>query len=97
MDVVLTQMTVLRSALDRFLADARCASIYGGMVAVNGKLWDVEDAVRVAMRLGDDAAFARAAKLVPALNGERSDLKSRLDSVVGCGLAEVKQYETCSS
>ena len=95
LDVVLTQMTVLRSALDRFLADARCASIYDDMVTVNGKLWDVEDAVRMAMRLGDDASFARSAKLVPILNGERSDLKTRLDGVVGCGLAEVKMYETC--
>ena len=95
LDVVMTQMTILRSALDRFLADTRCAAIYGSMVGVNAKLWDVEDAVRSAMRTGDEPSFARSAKLVPILNGERSNLKTRLDNVVGCGLAEVKQYETC--
>ena len=90
--VVQTQLAILRSSLDRFLADTRCAAVYGNMVGVNARLWDVEDSVRDATRKGDDKAFAKYARLVPKLNGERSNLKTRLDEIVGCDLAEVKLY-----
>lgn len=67
-------------------------NVYLRLVEANEKLWDTEDAVRDAIREGDDEAFAKHAKNVPAQNGERSSLKAVVDELCGSDYAEMKQY-----
>lgn len=86
------QLELLRDRLGFLLRDEACAAAYAGLVAVNERLWDVENGVRRALAAGDERAFAARAADVPRLNAERSELKARLDGLLGCALAEVKEY-----
>jgi hypothetical protein len=71
---------------------------YRALVAVNEKLWDVEDEVRSVLRRALDAndahdkGFTTLAGKVPILNDERAKLKNEIDEISGCSLTEVKGY-----
>lgn len=64
------------------------ASLEGALHGVNSRLWDLEDEVRRAMAVGDDAAFVTAARSVPVLNDLRAHLKANVDRAVRLALGD---------
>ena len=61
--------------------------------AVNGALWDVEDALRAMERAHDFGAdFVASARNVYVLNDERAVLKRQINESLGSPIVEVKWY-----
>lgn len=80
--------------LPRTFADGNMAPIYQGLVGVNTKLWDVEDAVRACEKNQDfGERFVELARSVYKLNDERARLKRQASLVWGSDLIEEKSYE----
>jgi hypothetical protein len=66
---------------------------YEGLVRVNTRLWDVEDALRDHEARGQfDEAFVALARSVYRLNDHRAALKSALDQRLGANFRDVKGY-----
>lgn len=65
------------------------------LCAVNGALWDVEDALRACERDGRfDGGFVELARSVYRLNDRRAALKRAIDVALGSPLVEEKSYAT---
>ncbi|MBI2521905.1 MAG: hypothetical protein HYV97_15930 [Bdellovibrio sp.] len=64
------------------------------LTSVNGKLWDVEDAIRLKDRTQDfGIEFVNLARQVYVLNDQRFTLKDAVNSYFGSSIIEVKSYE----
>ena len=62
---------------------------------VNGRLWDVEDGLRLLEQNGDfGMRFVELARSVYQLNDRRSSLKRRINAVTGSAIVEEKSYPT---
>ncbi len=60
---------------------------------VNGRLWDIEDELRVLESKEDFGAdFVRLARAVYFTNDERAELKKKLNAHFGSTLVEEKEY-----
>ena len=63
------------------------------LAEVNGRLWDVEDALRACERAGDFGdEFVELARSVYKLNDERAAHKRAINEQLGSELVEVKSY-----
>ena len=63
------------------------------LLAVNGELWDVEDALRAHEGRGDFGPdFVALARSVYQLNDRRASLKRQLNETLGSRLVEEKSY-----
>lgn len=63
------------------------------LLAVNQRLWDIENAVRASERASRfDAVFIEAARQVYLNNDHRADLKYRINLLLGSPLVEVKEH-----
>ncbi len=63
------------------------------LAAVNARLWDIEDAIRLCERRGDfGPAFVDLARSVYRENDRRSALKRAIDAATGSPVVEVKHY-----
>jgi hypothetical protein len=61
--------------------------------AVNGTLWDIEDAIRDCERRADfGSGFIALARSVYRTNDERAGLKRRINELAGSRLVEEKSY-----
>ena len=61
--------------------------------AVNGKLWDIEDALRVKEKAKDfGPEFVSLARSVYFTNDQRAELKREINAHYGSELVEVKSY-----
>ena len=61
--------------------------------AVNERLWDIEDAVRVKERAGEfDEAFVQLARSVYFENDERARIKKAINLALGSAYVEEKSY-----
>jgi len=64
-----------------------------GLLAVNERLWKIEDDIRDKERAqAFDAEFIRLARAVYVENDERAAIKRRLNLKLGSGLIEEKSY-----
>lgn len=64
------------------------------LVEVNGKLWEVEDALRDCERQGRfDDHFVQLARSVYHLNDRRAALKRQINEALGSRLVEEKSYQ----
>lgn len=86
----------LRSAWTRHgLARPSSLPEYTALLQVNGRLWDVEDALRDHEAQGDfGAGFVALAREVYQLNDQRAALKAQVDARLGAEHPEVKSYRT---
>ena len=65
----------------------------GALLAVNERLWVIEDDIRDKERAqAFDAEFIRLARAVYFENDERAAIKRRINTVLGSGLVEEKSY-----
>lgn len=63
--------------------------------AVNKRLWDIEDEIRVCEREQDfGSRFIELARSVYRTNDERAALKYRINELLGSELVEEKSYES---
>lgn len=68
--------------------------MYWKLKAINERLWDVEDKIRIEEKnkdWGDD--FVQLARQVYHLNDERSNIKRTINEMHGSNLIEEKSYE----
>ncbi|MGA3157450.1 MAG: DUF6165 family protein [Steroidobacteraceae bacterium] len=64
------------------------------LAAVNTRLWDIEDEIRVLERRQQfDAAFIKLARSVYIENDERAAIKKRVNVALGSALIEEKSYQ----
>lgn len=66
---------------------------YEALVAINRKLWDIEDTIRDLERrklFGDE--FIHTARQVYQFNDERAAIKKEINRITGSGLTEEKSY-----
>ena len=91
----------VRRELDLLEAEARKGGVVGGAVealgdelaAVNGRLWEVEDALRVCERQGDfGPRFVGLARSVYALNDQRAAFKRAINRLFDSAVVEEKSY-----
>jgi Family of unknown function (DUF6165) len=62
--------------------------------AVNRRLWDLEDLIRIKERLGAfDEEFIRLARSIYVENDQRSKVKRAINELTGSELVEEKSYE----
>jgi nicotinamide riboside kinase len=76
-----------------FLENKEVEELYDLLLMVNKNLWDVEDVLRKmeADKLFDEEFIAKA-RSVYFLNDRRFELKSKINTVMGSRINEVKQY-----
>ena len=66
---------------------------FGALKAVNGRLWDIENAIRLKEKNKTfDEEFIRLARNIYRLNDERSRIKRMINRQCGSELTEEKQY-----
>src|SRR5580692_8701442 len=86
----------------RTLEDTWSASAYAkidmeadinALLAVNERLWEIEDDIRDKERAQTfDAEFIRLARAVYFENDERAAIKRRINTALGSGIVEEKSY-----
>lgn len=68
-------------------------SLYGDLLVVNGKLWDIEDRIRDCERAGDFSdTFVQLARSVYFTNDERALVKKKINTLTTSSLVEEKSY-----
>jgi len=72
---------------------AAIEQVQAELLAVNKRLWDIENEVRQAERESRfDAKFIEAARQVYLTNDRRAALKQRINALLGSQLDEVKEH-----
>ena len=76
-----------------FLENKEVEELYDLLLMVNKNLWDVEDVLRkMEADKQFDEEFIAKARSVYFLNDRRFELKSKINTVMGSRINEVKQY-----
>ena len=76
-----------------FLENKDVEELYDLLLMVNKNLWDVEDVLRkMEADKKFDEEFIAKARNVYFLNDRRFELKSKINTVMGSRINEVKQY-----
>ena len=76
-----------------FLENKDVEELYDLLLMVNKNLWDVEDVLRkMEADKKFDEEFIAKARSVYFLNDRRFELKSKINTVMGSRINEVKQY-----
>ena len=74
-------------------APAGLAELRAALAAVNRRLWTIEDRIREKEAAGDfGPGFVALARSVYRENDERGRIKRALNTLLGSGLVEEKQY-----
>ena len=68
-------------------------ALFDRLKAVNGRLWEIEDAIRLCEAKGDfGAEFIRLARSVYRTNDDRAAIKREINTLLGSDLVEEKSY-----
>jgi len=95
--VELSRLNAIRDEVFPDLAPKVILSIRA-LHEVNGRLWDVEDALRRhEMQQDFGASFIHYARSVYELNDRRAALKNEINALLGSTLVEVKDYPNLAS
>lgn len=71
------------------------ARLTGELLAVNERLWDIEDDIRDCERRGDfGEAFVALARSVYRTNDRRAEIKRQINDLAGSLLVEEKSYRS---
>ncbi len=80
-------------AVNEGLVGPAVESLTDALAAVNARLWDIEDEIRICERKGDfGPRFVSLARSVYAANDERAGLKRAINRVFVSALIEEKSY-----
>jgi hypothetical protein len=89
------ELALLRAVRDRAMPvfPEGVGSLSCELAAVNGRLWDVEDEIRLLDRQGEfGLRFAELARAVYRTNDRRAAIKRQIDQLTGSALVEEKWY-----
>lgn len=87
------ELAALRAVLDRAEHPRGVAELRSALLAVNTRLWRVEDLIRGQERRNDfGAGFIALARAVYRENDERGRIKQALNRLLRSALVEEKQY-----
>ena len=91
--MVKDELRVLMDVARPFLENKDVEELYDLLLMVNKNLWDVEDVLRkMETDKKFDEEFIAKARSVYFLNDRRFELKSKINTVMGSRINEVKQY-----
>jgi hypothetical protein len=95
---VARELTLLRDAFFATITrDARFDALYDALIAVNRKLWVIENDIRACEARGDFGGdFVALARAVYRNNDERARLKREINKALGSDLIEEKSYDAGS-
>ena len=80
-------------AKDEGLVGSAIDSLADKLAAVNARLWEIEDAIRVCEREGDfGPQFVALARSVYVNNDERAAIKRAINALFDSALVEEKSY-----
>ena len=83
-----------RSWMQHPAAGGDIAKLRAQLKAVNERLWDIEDAIRVKEKAGEfDEDFVRLARSVYFENDERARVKKEINLALGSAYVEEKSYQ----
>ena len=69
------------------------ASLYSQLRTVNEKLWVIEDKIRIHEKKKNfDKEFVELARSVYISNDERSNIKSKINTLLNSNIKEIKEY-----
>ncbi len=89
--VELSELTAARQAA--VPVSASLTALTGELKEVNQALWDIEDEIRALEAAGDfGPAFVELARAVYKTNDRRSDLKRKINELLGSRLIDEKSY-----
>lgn len=87
------ELQELMDVANPFLENKEVEELYDLLLMVNKNLWDVEDVLRkMEADKQFDEEFIAKARSVYFLNDRRFELKSKINTVMGSRINEVKQY-----
>lgn len=91
--MVKDELQELMDVANPFLENKDVEELYDLLLMVNKNLWDVEDVLRkMEADKKFDEEFIAKARSVYFLNDRRFELKSKINTVMGSRINEVKQY-----
>ena len=91
--MVKDELQELMDVANPFLENKDVEELYDLLLMVNKNLWDVEDVLRkMETDKKFDEEFIAKARSVYFLNDRRFELKSKINTVMGSRINEVKQY-----
>lgn len=92
------ELTELRKILKRIYSEnkkssAKIKTLKKNLLLINRKLWDIENMIRL-KEAGNkfDNEFTALARSVYITNDKRSEVKSRINTILGTAVKEVKEY-----
>lgn len=88
------EAAVLRQAVDPLLASQPALRpLMDALAGLNGRLWDIEDELRLMEQRGDfGAAFVELARQVYLTNDRRAGAKAEINALLGSDIAEQKSH-----
>lgn len=88
------EAAVLRQAVDPLLASQPALRLLmDALAGLNGRLWDIEDELRLMEQRGDfGAAFVELARQVYLTNDRRAGAKAEINALLGSDIAEQKSH-----
>lgn len=91
---VANELALLNGARDAAIApSAALDALAAALRAVNGELWDIEDAIRRHERAGDFGPdFVALARAVYRTNDRRAAIKRQINGLLGAAIVEEKSY-----
>ena len=93
LSMVKDELQELMDVARPFLENKDVEELYDLLLMVNKNLWDVEDVLRkMEADKKFDEEFIAKARSVYFLNDRRFELKSKINTVMGSRINEVKQY-----
>ena len=85
---------ILKKTQDTFIkTDDEILSLFNMLKDINLKLWDIEDKLRICEKNKDfKEDFINLAREVYLTNDKRANIKLKINTILGSGIREIKQY-----
>jgi len=87
------ELTYLLEIISPEVMQQGISDLYQELKEINIKLWDIEDAIRENERRSDfGPGFVQLARAVYYTNDDRSEVKRKINGLLGSNLTEEKSY-----
>jgi len=88
------EFDILNELSNEFLKQTSVLNLFNELLAVNKKLWDIEDSIRHKEKLKEfDEEFVFYARNVYITNDLRADIKRKINDITNSEIVEEKSYE----
>ncbi len=88
------EFDILNELSNEFLKQTSVLNLFNELLAVNKKLWDIEDSIRHKEKLKEfDEEFVFYARNVYITNDLRAEIKRKINDITNSEIVEEKSYE----